>query len=87
MQTLDFVSGLHNCLEINIAFLEKCCFFVVYKQFSQYVRKCTEFTRISAAALINFFLQKCAAYLRAVLNTIVIPLSTVFIRILINSPA
>ena len=52
--------------------------------------KCTEFTRISAAALINFFLQKCGAYLRAVLNTIVIPLSTVFTRIratvLINSP-
>ena len=50
----------------------------------------TEFTRISAAALIKCFLQKCGAYLRAVLNTIVIPLSTVFTRIsaaaLINSP-
>ena len=45
---------------------------------------------ISAAALINFFLQKCGAYLRAQLNTIAIPLSTVFTRIsaavLINSP-
>ena len=40
-------------------------------------------------ALINFFLQKCGAYLRAELNTIAIPLSTVFTRIsaaaLINS--
>ena len=40
--------------------------------------------------LLTFFLQKCGAYLRAVLNTIVIPLSTVFTRIsaaaLINSP-
>ena len=46
--------------------------------------------RISAAALINFFLQKCCAYLRAELNTITIPLSTVFTRVspaaLINSP-
>ena len=45
---------------------------------------------ISAEALINFFLQKCGAYLRAQLNTIAIPLSTVFTRIsaavLINSP-
>ena len=52
--------------------------------------ECTEFTRISAAALIKCFLQKCGAYLRAVLNTIAIPLSTVFTRIsaaaLINSP-
>ena len=54
------------------------------------MRKFTEFTRISTAALINFFVQKCGAYLRAELNTIVIPLSTVFTRIsaaaLINSP-
>ena len=46
--------------------------------------------RISAAALINFFSKKCGAYLRAELNTIAIPLSTVFTRIsaaaLINSP-
>ena len=45
---------------------------------------------ISAAALMNFFLQKCGAYLRAELNTIAIPLSTVFTRIsaaaLSNSP-
>ena len=45
---------------------------------------------MSAAALINFFLQKRGAYLRAELNTIAIPLSTVFTRIsaaaLINSP-
>ena len=44
---------------------------------------------ISAATLINFFLQKCGAYLRAELNTIAIPLSNVFTRIsaaaLINS--
>ena len=82
-----------SCL--NIAFLEKYCYFVGYKQFfckrkvSQCIRKCTEFTRINAAALVNFFLQKCGAYLRAVLNTIVIPLNTVFTRIsaaLINSP-
>ena len=54
LQTLDFVSGLHNCLEfsqplgclyqvmqnrkkvfycLNIAFLEKYCYFAVYKQF------------------------------------------------------
>ena len=39
------------------------------------------FTRISAAALINFFLQKCGAYLRADLNAIEIPLSTVFTQI------
>ena len=32
-QTRDEVDGLHNCLEINIAFLEKYCYFVVYKQF------------------------------------------------------
>ena len=55
------------------------------------VRKCTEFTRISSAALINFFVQKWGAYLRAVVNTIVTALSTVFTRIsaaaLINSPA
>ena len=31
MQTRDEVEGLHNCLEINIAFLEKYCYFVVYK--------------------------------------------------------
>ena len=31
--------------------------------------------------LINFFLQKCGAYLRAALKAIVIPLSTVFTRI------
>ena len=47
----------------------------------------TEFTRISAAALIN---QKYGAYLKAELNTIVIPPSTVFTPIsaaaLINSP-
>ena len=46
--------------------------------------------RISAAALINFFLHQCGAYLRAERNTIAIPLSTVFTRIsaaaLINSP-
>ena len=52
--------------------------------------KCAEFTRISAAALINIFLQKCGAYLRAVLNTTVMLLNTVFTRIsaaaLINSP-
>ena len=83
MQTRDEVEGLHNCLEINIAFLEKYCHFVVYKQFickrevSQYVRKCTEFTRISAAALI-VSPQKCGAYLIAVLNTIAILLSTVY---------
>ena len=75
---------------------EKYCYFVVYKQFicsrkvSQCIRKCTEFRRISAAKLINFFLQKCGAYLRAVLNTVVIPLSAVFTRIsaaaLINPP-
>ena len=41
---------------------------------------------MSAAAFINFFLQKCGAYLRAALKTIVIPISTVFTRILINSP-
>ena len=42
-----------------------------------------EMYRISSAALINFFVQKWGAYLRAVLNTIVIvtPLSTVFTRI------
>ena len=55
------------------------------------MRKCTEFTRISAAALINCFLQKCGAYLGAELKTIAIPLSTVFTRIsaatLIHSPA
>ena len=28
MQTRE-VEGLHNCLEINIAFLEKYCYFVV----------------------------------------------------------
>ena len=29
-----FVSDLHNCLELSrIAFLEKYCYFVVYKQF------------------------------------------------------
>ena len=33
------------------------------------------------APLLNFFLQKCGAYLRAALKTIVIPLSTVFTRI------
>ena len=45
---------------------------------------CSWFTRISAAALINFFLQKCGAYLRADLNAnyaIEIPLSTVFTQI------
>ena len=51
---------------------------------------CTEFTRISAATLINYFLQKYGAYLRAELNTIAIPLSTVFTTIsaaaLINPP-
>ena len=41
----------------------------------------TEFTQIRAAALINFLLQKCGAYLRVMLNTMVIPLSTVFTRI------
>ena len=62
-------------------------YFVVYKifickrQVPQWLRKCTEFTRISFAALINFFRPKCVAYLRAVPNTIVIPLSTVFTQI------
>ena len=32
-------------------------------------------------SLLNFFLQKCGAYLSAALKTIVIPLSTVFTRI------
>ena len=36
--------------------------------------KCTEFTRISAAALIDFYLQEYGAYLRAGLNDIVISL-------------
>ena len=44
----------------------------------------------SLRARISFFLQKCGAYLRAELNTIAIPLSTVFTRIsasaLIDSP-
>ena len=44
----------------------------------------------SLRARISFFLQKCGAYLRTELNTIAIPLSTVFTRIsalaLINSP-
>ena len=48
---------------------------------SQCISKCTAFTRISAAARINFFLQKCGAYLRAQLNTIEIPLSTVSTQI------
>ena len=83
-------------LLLKYCFLKKYCYFALYKQFtckrsvSQCIRKCTEFTRISTAALINFFLQKCGAYLRAELNTMVIPLSTVFTRIsaaaLINSP-
>ena len=50
----------------------------------------TEFTQIIVAALINFFLQKCRAYLRAELNTIVTPPSTVFTQMstaaLINPP-
>ena len=33
IQTRGEVEGLHNCLEINIAFLKKYCYFVVYKQF------------------------------------------------------
>ena len=45
---------------------------------------------VRVEGLTNFFLQKCGAYLRAELNTIAIPLSTVFTRIsaaaLINSP-
>ena len=88
MQTRDEVESLHNCLLLlntgkkfssclNIAFLEKYCYFVVKFHSAQ----CTGFTRISAAVLIKFFLQKCGAYLRAVLYTIVIPLSTVFARI------
>ena len=44
----------------------------------------------SLRARISFFLQKCGAYLRAELNTIAIPFSTVFTRIsasvLINFP-
>ena len=97
MQARDEVESLHNCLLLlntgkkfssclNIAFLEKYCYFVVNFHSAQ----CTGFTRISAAVLIKFFLQKCGAYLRAVLYTIVIPLSTVFARIstvaLINPP-
>ena len=35
----------------------------------------------NVSKLTNFFLQKCGAYLRAALKTIVIPLSTVFTRI------
>ena len=44
---------------LNIAFLEKYGYFAVYKQFickryvSQCIRKCAEFTRISAAALFS----------------------------------
>ena len=47
--------------------------FICKRQVTQCIRKCTE--------AYLFFLQKCGAYLRAELETTVIPLSTVFRRI------
>ena len=59
----------------------KFFFFILslYKQFicKRQVTQCIK----NVPKLIKFFLQKCGAYLRAALKTIVILLSTVFTRI------
>ena len=69
----------------------KFFFIIILSLYKQFIckRQVTQCIR-NVPKRTNFFLQKCSAYLRAALKTIVIPLSTVFTRIstaaLIKSP-